>query len=109
MSNFPRPNKNRQGQTDTNPPGPEAALAAIRHIAATQAIASDGNKESVKTPPAMPSDEKRVGDVAAPAKAPADHNPLRPEPPPPFAKESLAGDGWGRAAQAARKLAPSRR
>lgn len=103
MANLPKLDKDRAGQTDTNPAGPAAALAVIRHIAASQAIASDGNKESVKNAPPAASNDARVGDVHAPAKAPADRNTARPEKRPPFAGEPLSGDGWGRAADAARK------
>lgn len=98
MSSFPRLNKNRQGQT-RNPDGPEAALAVIRHIAASQAIASDGNKESVKDPPPAAGNEKRTN-VKPPVRDEPDHNKAAAEAAPPI----VAGDGFARAAAQARKL-----
>jgi hypothetical protein len=78
----------------------------IRGLAAERAL-SDGNKDS-NLPGSAPPNSARVGDVSPPAKEPTDKN-TKPgsEATPPFAKESLAGDGWGRARAGAKKLLKS--
>jgi hypothetical protein len=71
---------------------------------------SEGNRDS-NPPGKAGGNEKRIGDVAAPAKDPADKNTNGDgfEGVPPFAKESLMGDGWTKAREKARKLAPAAR
>jgi hypothetical protein len=69
---------------------------------------SEGNKDSNPPGKAGPN-EKRIGDVGTPAKEPADRNTGEFEGVPPFAKESLSGDGWTRAREKARKMAPAPR
>jgi hypothetical protein len=80
--------------------------AAIRGLESGDT--SDGNKQSVSPAP-RPIAEGRVGDVKAPAKDPADKNTGSFEGVPPFAKEPLSGDGWTRAREKARKMAPAPR
>ncbi|HXJ92619.1 MAG TPA: hypothetical protein VMT20_07020 [Terriglobia bacterium] len=91
--------------------GPAAAsgeLADIRRQAALKELekerSSEGNKESVAPAPAAEG-EGRIGEVKAPAKGPPDRNKKAEfEGVPPFAKEPLGGDGWGKAAQKAREM-----
>jgi hypothetical protein len=82
-------------------------MAAIRGI--ESGPSSEGNKESVAAAPSAPS-EGRIGDVSAPVKSPPDRNKGENgfEGTPPLAKESLQGDGWTRAREKARKMAPAR-
>jgi hypothetical protein len=85
----------------------------IRRGAALKALESErssgGNAHSNR-PGNAPGNEKRIGDVESSGKTPLDRNkgsfddgkvPLA-------GKDSLAGDGWGKAAARAKKLAPSR-
>lgn len=106
MSSIPMLNKKRDGQTDSNPAGPEAILATIRRIAANGEITrrSDGQKDSVRKPPMAPANAKKVGDVTATTEEVPDKNKGMVEGVPPFAKESLSGDGWTRASAKARQM-----
>ncbi len=90
------------------PPAVSGVLSDIRRQAALKELekerSSAGNAISNSKGPA-PEGEGRVGDVKAPAKAPADRNKKAEfEGVPPFAKESLGGDGWGKAAMKARQM-----
>lgn len=106
MTGVPKLNKSHVGETTTNMPGPEAIQVTIRRIAANNELTkrSDGNKESVAPAPPAPSNKKRVGDVKAPVEPKTDGNRLVAEGVPPFAKESLSGDGWTRASAKAREM-----
>jgi hypothetical protein len=79
----------------------------IRGLAAERAL-SDGNKEP-NLPGKAAANTARVGDVKAPAKEPTDRNKPASEATPPFAKEPLGGDGWGKARAGAKKLLKSAR
>jgi hypothetical protein len=87
-------------------------IVEMRRMAAAKGLeagkTSEGNKES-NPPGKAGGNEKRIGDVKAPAKDPADKNTEGDgfEGVPPFAKETLSGDGWTRAREKARKLAPA--
>lgn len=89
-------------------------IVEMRRMAAAKGLeagrTSEGNKES-NPPGSAPGNEKRIGDVGAPGKGPADRNTNGDgfEGVPPFAKESLMGDGWTKAREKARKLAPAAR
>jgi hypothetical protein len=78
-------------------------MAAMKEL--EKGPTSEGNKESNSPGKAM-ANEKRIGDVKAAAKSPGDKNTEGDgfEGVPPFAKESLGGDGWGKAAQKARQM-----
>jgi hypothetical protein len=84
-------------------------IVEMRRMAASKGLeagkTSEGNKESNPSQPEPPA-SKRIGDVKAAAKAPGDKNTEGDgfEGVPPFAKESLKGDGWTRAAEKAKKL-----
>ena len=90
------------------PPAVSGVLSDIRRQAALKELekerSSAGNKVS-NSPGSAPGNEKRIGDVKAPVKAPADRNKKAEfEGVPPFSKESLGGDGWGKAAAKAREM-----
>ncbi len=104
MSALPTINRDRSGQTDSNDPGMTVTIA-IRRAAANGMETrppSDGNKEAVASAPPVGASKKTTPDK--PAKASDKGNEAAKEPTPPFAKESLAGDGWQRARAAARKM-----
>jgi hypothetical protein len=92
-------------------PAPHAVsgvLSDIRRQAAIKELekerSSAGNAISNSPGPA-PEGEGKVGDVRPPAKAPPDKNKKAEfEGVPPFAKEGLGGDGWGKAAAKAREM-----
>lgn len=105
MSAVPKLNKNRSGQTDSMEDGPMAVTIMIRKAAATgmeSSPRSDGNVESNEEGSAP----KAVGKTRppAPAKSSDKGNAAAKERTPPYAKESLAGDGWARAREQARKI-----
>jgi hypothetical protein len=87
-------------------------IVDLRRMAAAKGLesgsTSEGNKES-NPPGKAPGNEKRIGDVSAPAKEPTDTNTGSFEGKPPFAGEQLRGDGWTRAREKAKKLAPAPR
>jgi hypothetical protein len=98
-------------------PAAASGIADIRRMAAEKELSrpdtkftpikrsGDGNKESNLPGKAAPN-TKRIGDVRSAAKAPGDKNTEGDgfEGVPPFAKESLAKDGWGGAAKKAREM-----
>jgi hypothetical protein len=93
------------GNTRTVAPAP-AAHEALRRGAALKALesahSSAGNAIANLAGHA-PSNEQKVGDVKPPGGEPADENTGKAEPVP----QQMSKDrvGWGRAAEAARKLA----
>ena len=90
-------------------PGPPAqsGVVDIRRMAAMKELESEkssgGNKFSNTPGKEMPPSE-RVGNVQAPAGEPPDRNKALVEGVPPFSKESLSGDGWGKAAAKAKQM-----
>lgn len=108
MSGLPKLSKNRDGQTNTNDEAHEAVIQ-IRIQAAKgmeRPPQSDGNVESNEEGPTPVPDRKMR--VPAPAKSRPDHNDPGREATPPFAKESLAGDGWTRARENAKSFLRNR-
>jgi hypothetical protein len=84
-------------------PFPPSGAVRIRSLAAARAV-SDGNRDSVKKPPPAPVAHKK-GDVPPVKGEPSDRevqNPASKEATPPFAKQSLKGDGWTGAAEKAK-------
>lgn len=97
----PVPSRGHEYSALAGPAARSGELGDIRRQAALKELekerSSEGNKESVARAP-EPHGEGRVGEVKAPAKAPADENKKAEfEGVPPFAKEPLGGDGWGKA------------
>jgi hypothetical protein len=91
-------------------PGPKAQSGELPDIRRTASLAalekgksSAGNAISNARGMAEPNSE-RMGDVKAPAKAPPDKNTGSYEGTPPFAKESLSGDGWSKAGAKAKQM-----
>ncbi len=104
----PVPSGGNRRSAKAGPPAVAGVLSDIRRQAALKELekerSSGGNKFS-NTPGPAAEGEGRVGDVKAPAKAPADKNKRAEfEGVPPFSKESLGGDGWGKAAMKARQM-----
>jgi uncharacterized membrane protein len=99
-ANVPMLDHGRDGQTNSGPAGPEAIQVTIRHIAASKAVPSDGNKESVAPAPRPPANTTKK--PPAPAKRSTSKNPLKKEPQSGYAQESM--DSWSRAANDARKM-----
>ncbi len=105
-----------QGNTKTNPPGPAAPLGVveIRLMAAKgleSGMSSGGNAESVADPPSAPAGHKTKPTIskrpdATMVKGGGKEN---VEGVPPFAKESLSGDGWTRAQMRAREMFASKK
>ena len=103
------------GQALSNLPGSAMApgIVDIRRMAAMKGIeagrSSEGNARSNPPGKAAPN-SGRIGDVKAPAKAPADNNAGNAAsletPPQAMSKDAVGsgGDPWARAAQKARKL-----
>ena len=99
------------GNRRSNPPGPRApsgVLSDIRRMAILKDLEkqrSSGGNAKANSPGSAPSNMKKVGDVKAPAQEPPDKNKgAEFEGTPPFSKESLGGDGWGKAAEHARQM-----
>ena len=91
-----------------------SGVVDIRKEAAIKALESEkssgGNAHS-NTPGSAPGNEKRIGDVPSPAKDPADKNTNGDgfEGSPPLAgKDSLKGDGWGRAREKSKQMFAAR-
>lgn len=108
-----------RGSTVSNAPGPAApsGIVEIRRMAALKDLeagrSSEGNKESVAPAP-TPAKGDRIGNVAAPAAAPPDRNRTgdlwEGNPAGGLAgAEKLSKDGWTRAREKARKIAPAAR
>jgi hypothetical protein len=100
------------GHLESNLRGPAAAsgkLPDMRRQAALKDLekgpTSEGNKES-NPPGKAGGNEKRIGDVKPAAKTPPDKNKGGDdfEGVPPFAKESLQGDGWNKAREKAKQM-----
>lgn len=115
MQAGPAPSRG-QFQTVAAAPSAASGVQDIRRMAAAKELSrpdtkfppvkrsGDGNKHSNLPGPEAAS-EKRIGDVRPPAKAPADKNTGEGfEGTPPFAKQSLSGDGWKGAAMRARQM-----
>ncbi len=104
----PAPSAGNRRSALSGPAAASGELADIRRQAALKELerekSSEGNKESVSKAPEAPAG-KRVGDVRPPAGEPPDKNQRAEfEGVPPFAKETLGGDGWGKAAMKARQM-----
>lgn len=105
-----------RGNLVSNLAGPPArsGVVEMRRMAAAKGLesgsTSGGNRRS-NPPGKADSNEARIGDVKAPAKAPADKNTEGDgfEGKPPFSGEQLRGDGWTKAREKARTLAPAAR
>jgi hypothetical protein len=109
ISGGPEPS---DGQVHSNLSGPAAAsgkLPDMRRQAALKDLekgpTSEGNKES-NPPGKAGANDKRIGDVETNGKEPPDKNKGDDgfEGVPPFAKESLSGDGWTRANAKAKQM-----
>ncbi len=105
-----------QGNRFSQKAGPEARSGAtsFRTVAATRAADArmhepekmGGGNKTAQTPGPAEDNEKRIGDVAAPAKAGADRNNLETsyeKVPAYVGKEPIGKDQWERAAQGVRK------
>lgn len=104
--------KDTDGHVTSNFPGPAArtgVLPDMRRQAALKELekgpTSGGNNRSNPEQPFPPA-SKRIGDVETGGKSPADKNKGGDgfEGVPPFAKESLSGDGWSRANAKAKQM-----
>ncbi len=104
------------GNIRSNLGGPSAqsgVIGDIRRQAALKELesgkSSGGNERS--NPPAPPARKgTKEGDVKAPAKAPADTNKgAEFEGVPPFAKESIGGDGWSKAREKTKEMVAARK
>lgn len=105
----PKLNRNRAGQTSSNAPGPSARLAAVKRVAGNGTGArSDGNARSVKRP-AAPLSNAKARKPPGPAGEKPDRTQKQVEGTPPFAKQSLSGDGWTRASERAREMFAARK
>ena len=107
-----------RGNTISAQPGPPAqsGVVEIRRMAAMkelEAARSSGGNAHSNTPGPPPEKENRIGDVKAPAASPPDKNKTGDEwegnPAGGVVAEKLAGDGWTRAREKAKKIAPAAR
>ena len=94
-------------------PSAPSGIVEMRRMAAAKGLeagmTSGGNRRSNPEQPFPPA-SKRIGDVKAPVKEGKIGNagPVDDGKVPIGGKDSLSGDGWGKAAAKARKMAPTR-